>query len=178
MPDVMTRRSFGRIIFGGAAICLVRPALASSDPLAEIKAFFKGGVVGKGKYISTVDSKPPRGMVMTLAGIEDGDRFRLRQEVVFSDGAKDSNVWTFRRVKPEEYIGERTRVEGEVPVAMEGSNRIRLDYTAPVPTEDGKWMTVRFHDHLAKVSPTRAEVRTEVSYFGVTVGHGELTFLR
>lgn len=142
------------------------------DPVA----FFNGDLVAEGVVYNRSGQKT-RSFVADIQAYWDDEYGFLDEVFLFSDGEKQYRLWEFRRLGHQQWEGQAGDVVG--PARFEHSgNAIAMNYKLRVTQQNGRHITLNMEDWLYQVSSDVLIAQTTMRWFGIRVGHINLTMRR
>jgi hypothetical protein len=143
-------KSKGWIIMSLLILCTAcaAPSLEEfrdSEPYFDFPAYFTGPVKAYG-VIRERGGKVTRSFVMDMHGSWDGERGRLEEQILFSDGETQQRAWDIVADGQDRWIATAADVVGEGVFRRVGS-AMRLDYVLRIPYK-GSTLDVTVEDWL------------------------------
>lgn len=143
------------------------------DPAFSLESYFVGKVQATGSF--TAINGVSRRFSVVLFGRWNGKTLTLREDFNFSDGAKDTKTWRFRKTGPGEYAGSREDVVGTAPVRIDGRTA-RFSYV--VYLDEARKNKVRFHDLMVLGDDGAVRNTALVTKYGFTMAWTNVKFRR
>lgn len=172
---MLTRRAALALLAAGPVLSLPASIAAASSPGLSLEQFFVGKVRGRGLFHSDRLGLT-RHLSVIATGQMSGEELILDEHITYDDGVRDRATWRFRPT-PFGYTGQRTGVEGPVPVRRKGET-LAMSYVATTPGLDGTPVDLRFDDVLVADGPDRVVNTAVVRAAGVAFGRVEIEFIR
>lgn len=157
------------------ALVLTGAQAACAEPLT-LDGFFRGKLTAKGTVENFKDGTH-RAFTMDMWARWEGPTGTLVEDVSYVDGAREHKVWTFQKNGPGRYVGHREDVTRDAEV-VEDADGIRMSYKANTRLPSGSSYNLAFDDRLTATSPTRVEVRSDVSYLFIPAARVTMTITR
>lgn len=144
-------------------------------PKLDLKQYFNGKLLAHG--IATDRSgKVLQRFTVALTGTWVGDTGTLDEQFTYSDGRKETRVWTLQRGADGRYIGTAADVLGQAQGQAAG-NALHWRYTLLLPV-DGRTWEVQFDDWMFLLDDQVMLNRAVMSKFGIRLGEVLLSFQR
>lgn len=173
----LSRRSFNFAALLGLGAALTAPAVdAAPERTLVLEEFFSGRTRGEGRFVSDLFGVERRLTVDTVGRVE-GQSLILTEYIAYDDGQKETAIWRFDRTGPVTYDGQRTGVQGVVPIRVRDGG-VEMSYVGEVKGSDGRPQKLRFADRLEQTNARTVVNTARVSFLGVPVGRVEITFIR
>lgn len=172
----LNRRQFARLAFGTALAPAAMTVSAEAAIPLRLEEFFRHPTRGEGFFVSEL-AGVRRGLVVDTHGTFDGRTLILTEDIAYDDGKRERAIWRFDKTAADRYDGQRTKVDGIVPVRIE-DGVVKMGYVAEVEGTDGRPFKLRFDDELVRTDARTVVNRARVSFLGLTVGSVEITFRR
>lgn len=144
-------------------------------PAFSLEGYFSGETRAYGVFEDR-SGKVLRTFSVVARGTAGSDGFVLDEHFLWSDGERQSRIWTFTRTGDGHYRGTAPDVAGEATLETRG-DAMRLRYLLKLPHK-GTRLNVRFDDWSHLVADGVAINRADVSKYGVRLGRVTLTFLK
>jgi hypothetical protein len=144
---------------------------AAQRPVLDLRAYFNGRVEAWG-MIQDRSGKVIRFAQVEMTGTWQGDVGTLDERFTYSDGTKETRVWTLRK-DGNRYVGTAGDVVGEARGEASG-NALRWNYVLAAKRENGDTINLDMDDWMWQVDERTLLNRTTFSKFGVRLG--EVTF--
>ena len=155
------------------ALLLLGPAQAA--PLS-LQAFFQGHLTGQGT-LENFREGTKRPFTADMEARWSGSRGTLVQEIAFADGERQHRVWTFDKVGPGRFTGQREDLTRTAEVTEDGDG-VRMVYKANTRVPSGSTFNLAFDDRMTPVSPTTLRVKSDISYLFLSVAEITMTITR
>lgn len=146
---------------------------AAERPTLDMKAYFNGKVDGWG-MVQDRSGKVTRRMTVEITGTWNGDTGTLDERFTYSDGKKETRVWTLRK-QGERYVGTAADVIGEAAGEAAG-NALRWRYVLEAKRENGDTVKLDMDDWMWLVDERTLVNRTRFSKFGIRFGEVSFFF--
>ena len=111
---------------------------------------------------------------VNIDGHSEGDTFVMHEDFTYSDGKKQTRVWTLHPDGPGRWRGTAGDVVGEALGEVSG-NALRWRYVLSLPVDD-KVYQVNFDDWMYLLDENTLANRSYVTKFGFEVGQVTLFF--
>jgi hypothetical protein len=144
---------------------------AAQKPVLDLKAYFSGKVDGWGA-IQDRSGKVTKRMYVEMTGTWNGDVGTLDERFTYSDGTRDSRVWTIRKAG-DRYVGTAPDVAGEASGQAAG-NSLNWSYVLRAKRDNGQEVELAMDDWMWLVDERTMMNRTTFSKLGIRLG--EVTF--
>jgi len=148
---------------------------ASQTPALDLKQYFNGKLLAHGIVTDRGGAVTQR-FTVALTGTWQGDTGTLDEQFTYSDGRKQTRVWTLQRGADGRYTGRAADVLGEAQGQAAG-NALNWRYTLLLPV-DGRTWEVQFDDWMFLVDEQVMLNRAVFSKFGIRLGEVLLSFQR
>ena len=148
---------------------------ASQTPALDLKQYFNGKLMAHGIVTDRGGAVTQR-FTVALTGTWQGDTGTLDEQFTYSDGRKQTRVWTLQRGADGRYTGRAADVLGEAQGQAAG-NALNWRYTLLLPV-DGRTWEVQFDDWMFLVDEQVMLNRAVFSKFGIRLGEVLLSFQR
>ncbi|MCK9799825.1 DUF3833 domain-containing protein [Pseudomonas sp. MAFF 302030] len=142
-------------------------------PALELRQFFTGRVEAWGMFQKRSGEVIKRFHVQINSRSE-GDRFIMHEDFTYSDGTRQTRVWTLRPDGPGRWRGTADDVVGEAEGEVAG-NALRWRYVLNLPV-DGKIYQVHFDDWMFLLDENTLANRSYMTKFGFELGQVTLFF--
>jgi hypothetical protein len=146
---------------------------AEQTPRLELREFFSGRVEGWGMFQKRSGEVVKRFHVV-IDGRMDGENLILDEAFSFSDGSKQSRVWTLTPGEQGRWSGTAGDVVGQASGAVAG-NTLHWRYVLSLPV-DGRVFDVHLDDWMYLLDEKTMANRSFMSKFGIEVGQITLFF--
>ena len=171
------RFGIAALLFTVLAACgtpsLEAPKLSDKD--LNLEEYFDGQTVAYGQFQDRF-GKVHRRFKVTIRGDWNGERLLLDERFAYSDGTKETRIWTLRKDGPDRWIGTADGVQG-VARGEERGDTFNWAYTIDLPKADGSGTTrVRFDDWMWLLEDGRLLNRAYMSKAGVRLGEVTIFF--
>jgi hypothetical protein len=161
------------IALGGCAMPVEPSHYANEKPVLDLKEYFNGTLDATGMFQDRSGTVIKRFTVVMKCHWQD-DVGTLDEDFTYSDGSRQTRVWTLRKVAPDRYIGTAADVVGEA-IGITSGNALRWQYVLALPV-DGKTYHVHFEDWMFLMSDGVMLNRAAMSKFGFGLGEVTLSF--
>ena len=148
---------------------------ASQSPPLDLKQYFNGKLLAHGIVTDRGGAVTQR-FTVALTGTWQGDTGTLDEQFTYSDGRKQTRVWTLQRGANGRYTGRAADVLGEAQGQAAG-NALNWRYTLLQPV-DGRIWELQFDDWMFLVDDQVMINRAVFSKFGIRLGEVLLSFQR
>lgn len=148
---------------------------ASQSPKLDLQQYLNGKLLAHG-IVTDRSGKVLQRFTVQMTGTWVGDTGTLDERFTYSDGRKETRVWTIRRQADGRYIGTAADVLGEA-VGQAAGNALNWRYTLLLPVEGRTW-EVQFDDWMFLVDEQVMLNRAVMSKFGIRLGEVLLSFQR
>lgn len=148
---------------------------AQEKPELRLESYFAGTVDAWGLVLDRGGAVIRR-FEVRIDGTWEGDRGRLDESFVYSDGAQERRIWEITRTAPGRYTGRADDVVGTASGKAAG-NALNWAYTLRIPV-DGSVYEIDFDDWMFLVDEHTLINRAIMSKFGFRVGEVLITFRR
>ncbi len=149
---------------------------ANARPALELKRYFEGTLQGHGMF-SDRSGVVQRHFVVTITASWNGEVGTLDERFVWSDGERETRVWTLRPDGPGKWIGTADGVIGEARGVVSG-NALHWAYRYRLRTGEGKTYDLAFDDWMFQIDDKVMLNRAVMSYYGFRVGEVLISFRR
>ena len=148
---------------------------ASQSPPLDLKQYFNGKLLAHGIVTDRGGAVTQR-FTVALTGTWQGDTGTLDEQFTYSDGRKQTRVWTLQRGADGRFTGRAADVLGEAQGQAAG-NALNWRYTLLQPV-DGRTWELQFDDWMFLVDDKVMINRAVFSKFGIRLGEVLLSFQR
>ena len=148
---------------------------ASQSPKLDLQQYLNGKLLAHG-IVTDRSGKVLQRFTVQMTGTWVGDTGTLDERFTYSDGRKETRVWTIRSQADGRYIGTAADVLGEA-VGQAAGNALNWRYTLLLPVEGRTW-EVQFDDWMFLVDEQVMLNRAVMSKFGIRLGEVLLSFQR
>ena len=146
---------------------------SQEKPTLELRQFFTGRGEAWGMFQKRSGEVVKRFHV-NIDGHSEGDKFVMHEDFTYSDGKKQTRVWTLHPDGPGRWRGTAGDVVGEALGEVSG-NALRWRYVLSLPVDD-KVYQVNFDDWMYLLDENTLANRSYVTKFGFEVGQVTLFF--
>jgi len=148
---------------------------SNEKPAFDLKEFFTGKLVAKGAFYGLTGSLDRR-FTASIVGTWEGDKGKLEEEFIWSDGEKQYRTWVLEKVGDNKFRGTAGDVVGEATGRGAG-NAFNWNYKLRVKTgeEEGDSIDVRMDDWIHLIDQNTVLNRTDMTWYGLSVGEVVLT---
>ncbi|MGI9341299.1 MAG: DUF3833 family protein [Gammaproteobacteria bacterium] len=115
-----------------------------------------------------------REFVIDSDGEWDGSHLFLTENFTYSDGERETRVWTFEKTRAGTYTGSADGVVGIATGQAEG-NALRWEYDFDLPVGDRTWR-VRFDDRMLLLDDEVLISKADVNRWGIRIGTVFISF--
>ncbi|MBK5540365.1 DUF3833 domain-containing protein [Pseudomonas sp. TH05] len=144
-------------------------------PPLELRQFFSGRVEAWGLFQKRSGEVIKRFHVV-IDSHSEGDTFVMHEDFTYSDGTRQTRIWTLHPDGPGIWRGTAGDVVGEALGEVSG-NTLRWRYVLNLPV-DGKTYQVHFDDWMYLLDENTLANRSYMTKFGVELGQVTLFFRR
>lgn len=148
---------------------------AQQLPTLDLKRYFNGELVAQGLFTDRA-GKVQRRFVVALTAQWQGPVGTLNERFTYSDGQRETRVWTLTDLGGGRYSGRAADVVGEAQGHAAG-NALQWRYTLRLPV-DGRTYEVQFDDWMFLMDDEVMINKAVMSKFGVTLGEVTIAFRR
>ena len=148
---------------------------ASQSPALDLRQYFDGKLLAHGIVTNRSGQVTQRFTVQINASWV-GDVGTLDEQFIYSDGRRDTRIWTLTRSANGHYTGRAADVLGQATGQAAG-NALNWRYTLLQPV-DGRVWQLQFDDWMFLVDERVMINRAVFSKFGVRLGEVLLSFQR
>lgn len=151
---------------------------ATEPPAFDLRGYFDGTLEGHGMLLDRA-GRVTRRFVVTVRGQWKGDTGTLHEDFVWSDGERETRVWTLTpaRDRPGDWRGTANNVIGEAHGTVAG-NALNWKYGYALQTKDGGRYDIDFDDWLFRIDERVVLNRAVLSFWGFKVGEVLISFRR
>jgi hypothetical protein len=103
-----------------------------------------------------------------IDGERDGERLTLTEDFTYTDGERETRIWTFDKVGADGYVASAEGVVG-VATGTTNGNALRWEYDFDLPVGDRTWR-VRFDDRMFLLDDDVLLNRSTVMRWGIMIG--------
>lgn len=144
---------------------------SQEQPKLDLREYFTGRVVAQGIFQKRSGEVTKR-MDVVINGRSEGDALILHEDFTYSDGKKETRIWTLVPDGPGRWKGTAGDVDGEAFGEVSG-NAFHWRYVLNLPV-DGTTYKVHFDDWMYLLDDKTLANRSYMSKLGVELG--QVTF--
>jgi hypothetical protein len=150
---------------------------AQEKPVLKLEQYFNGKLLGHGVFMDR-GGEVKRRFVVAITGIvsDAGNTIVLDEQFTWSDGVKDSRVWTLKKQANGQWHGAAGDVIGYATGNVAG-NALNWRYVLALPV-DGKIYNVDFDDWMYLVDDKVMLNKAVMSKFGIRLGEVLISFTK
>jgi Protein of unknown function (DUF3833) len=148
---------------------------AKEQPALQLEQYFNGKLIGHGVFMDR-SGVVKRRFVVTITGTVLGETITLDEQFTWSDGVKDSRVWTLKRLGQNQWQGSAPDVVGKADGHVAG-NALNWRYVLALPV-DGKTYHVNFDDWMYLIDDKVMLNKAVLSKFGFRLGEVLISFTK
>lgn len=167
--------SSAAILVAGCSSSMKPEDFANKQPRFVIEDYFAGKTKAWGIFEDRFGNLR-REFVVDITGTWDGTQLVLDERFVYSDGEKESRIWTIRKQDDNTYTGTAAGVVGAA-IGKSFGNALNWSYDFDLKVGDGTWR-VHFNDWMFLQPEGVMLNRATVSKFGIDIGTVTLAFLK
>lgn len=138
------------------------------SPKLDIREYFNGDLDAWG-VVKDRSGKVTRRFYATIKGSWNGAQGTLDEQFFWSDGKRESRVWTLVMRDDNRFSGTAHDVVGSSAGEQQG-NAVRMSYVLRVPREDGGSIDIAMDDWMYRVTASEMINETAMTKFGIRVG--------
>ncbi|OCR23514.1 lipoprotein [Pseudomonas syringae] len=146
---------------------------SQETPKLDLRDYFTGQVLASGIFQKRSGEVTKRFHVV-INGRSEGDKLIMHEAFNYSDGTKQTRVWTLVPTGQGKWKGTASDVVGEAFGEVSG-NTFHWNYVLNLPV-DGKTYEVRFDDWMYLLDDQTLANRSYMSKLGVELGQVTLFF--
>ena len=144
-------------------------------PKFVLEDYFQGRTYAYGLFEGP-DTKLQRAFTVVADGVQSGDTLTLNETFLWSDGERQTRVWTFKKIGEGRYEGRAGDVDGVARVTTQGK-ALRIQYKLILPIGKTK-IAVDVDDWSHQFADGAVINRADMSKFGLHLGRITLTFIK
>jgi hypothetical protein len=148
---------------------------SQETPRLDLRDYFTGQVLASGIFQKRSGEVTKRFHVV-INGRSEGDKLIMHEAFNYSDGTRQTRVWTLVPTGQGKWTGTASDVVGEASGEVSG-NTFHWNYVLNLPV-DGKTYEVRFDDWMYLLDEKTLANRSYMSKVGVELGQVTLFFQR
>jgi hypothetical protein len=148
---------------------------ANETPALSLPHYFNGTLDAWGMFQDR-SGKIVKRFTVVMQCEWQGDTGVLHEDFTYSDGSKQTRIWTLKKTADHEFIGTAADVVGEAKGVVSG-NTLHWNYVLVLPV-DGKVINVDFDDTMVLMDNKVMLNRAIMSKFGVDLGSVSLSFTK
>jgi Protein of unknown function (DUF3833) len=148
---------------------------ANETPALQLEKYFNGKLIGHGVFMSR-GGEVKRRFVVLITGTVNADTITLDEQFTWSDGVKDSRVWTLKRLGNQHWQGIARDVVGAADGRVAG-NALNWRYVLALPV-DGKTYHMNFDDWMYLIDEKVMINKAVMSKFGFRLGEVLISFTK
>jgi hypothetical protein len=145
----------------------------AEKPALDLRQYFNGKLEARGMFQDR-SGKVVKRFHVAMTATWQGEVGTLDERFTYSDGTKQTRIWTLTRQPDGHYIGRADDVVGEARGEISG-NALRWRYVLALPVE-GKVYNVDFDDWMFLMDDKVMLNRSFMSKFGIELGQVTLSF--
>lgn len=151
---------------------------ANERPALDLRSYFSGNLEGHGMLIDR-SGRVARRFVVSIRGDWTGETGTLHEDFVWSDGERETRVWTLTPVpgQPGRWRGAAADVIGEAQGTVAG-NALNWRYAYALRTKEGKRYDLDFDDWMFQIDERVLLNRAVLTFRGLRVGEVVISFRR
>jgi Protein of unknown function (DUF3833) len=158
--------------------CASSPSIedyAKEQPVLSLSSYFNGNVHAQG-FFTDRSGRVIKRFSVALKGTWNGPNGKVEEEFVYTDGTKDTRVWTLTETSPGKFEGRAHDVVG-VAKGQSAGNAFNWTYTMALPV-DGRVINVQFDDWMYLMDDRIMINKARMSKFGIYLGEVTLVFVK
>ena len=151
----------------------------NEKPVLDLSEYFSGTIDAYGIFTDRSGVVVKRFTVLIQANwqVVDGKKVgTLDESFEYSDGTKQTRIWTLTEQSSGNYIGRADDVVGDAQGQLAG-NALNWTYTLALPV-DGTIYNVQFNDWMYLITPKVMLNKAKMSKFGIDLGEVTLSFYK
>ncbi|MBC3934113.1 DUF3833 domain-containing protein [Undibacterium sp. CY7W] len=148
---------------------------AKEQPVLELQRYFNGKLDAWGMFQNRSGEIVKRFTVVMQCDWQ-GDTGTLHEDFSYSDGSKQTRIWTLKKTAPGRFTGTAPDVVGEAQGIVSG-NTLHWNYVLALPV-DGRIINVDFDDLMVQMDDKVMLNRAQMRKFGVHLGTVTLSFTK
>ncbi len=148
---------------------------ASESPKLDIQTYFNGTLDAHGMFQDRSGDVIKR-FVVVMRCTWNGNTGVLDEQFVYSDGTRQTRVWTLTKTGEGKFTATAPDVVGTAQGTVSG-NALRWTYVLALPV-DGKVINVDMDDWMFMIDDKVILNRTQMSKFGVNLGNVTLAITK
>ena len=148
---------------------------AKEKPALVLEEYFDGKLIGHGVFMDR-GGEVKRRFVVVITGTVDADTITLDEQFTWSDGVKDSRVWTLKRAGANQWQGTARDVVGVADGKIAG-NALNWRYVLALPV-DGRTYHMNFDDWMYLVDEKVMINKAVMRKFGFRLGEVLISFTK
>ena len=168
------------IVTLGACSHMEVSTYAKEKPELRLEDYFKGTLTGHGLFMDRGGEVKRRFVVVITGTVSSAaapnDTIVLDEQFTWSDGVKDSRVWTLKKQANGQWHGTAFDVIGHAVGTVAG-NALNWRYVLALPV-DGKTYHVNFDDWMYLIDHTVMMNKAVMSKFGLRLGEVLISFTK
>jgi len=147
---------------------------ATNTPKLDIRDYLNGPLEAWG-ILYDMSGKADLQFHVTMTGKWVGNKGTLEEHFVYSDGRKDSRIWTVEFADDHHFTATAHDVEGKA-VGTQHGNAVNMKYVLNAVRSSGDTITLTMDDWMYLLDKKTLINRTKMKKFGLTVGELVITF--
>jgi hypothetical protein len=153
-------------------------AYSKEQPPIDLRRYFDGALEGHGLFVDR-SGRVTRRFVVTVRGEWKGEIGTLNEDFVWSDGERETRVWTLTPLpdQPGRWRGTAANVIGEARGTVAG-NALNWKYGYALKTRDGSSYNIDFDDWMFRIDEKVVLNRAVLTFWGLKVGEVLISFRR
>jgi hypothetical protein len=162
-----------------AGCASIDPAVYSDQkPALDLRRYFDGRLEGHGMVLDR-SGQVTRRFVVAIRGDWQGDTGTLTEDFLWSDGERETRVWTLTPVpgQPGRWEGRAENVLGSAQGTIAG-NALNWRYAYRLKTGDGSTYDLDFDDWMFRIDDKVLLNRAVLTFWGFRVGEVVIAFRR
>jgi hypothetical protein len=151
---------------------------SKQQPAMDLRRYFDGTLEGQGMFIDR-SGEVTRRFAVTVRAEWKGDIGTLNEDFVWSDGERETRVWTLTPTpgQPGRWGGTAANVIGEARGTVAG-NALNWKYAYALKTRDGSSYDIDFDDWMFRIDERVVLNRAVLTFWGFKVGEVMISFRR
>lgn len=151
----------------GISCSAVNPKIyANNNPKFDIRSYFNGNLEAQG-IIQDRGGKVIKSFKVKMKGSWQGNKGKLEEYFVFSDGKNESRIWDLEMQNDHDFTGKAHDVVG-IAKGKQYGNAINMNYVLTIPVDDKKY-DVKIKDWLYLTDEATAINVSKMTKFGFEV---------
>jgi hypothetical protein len=140
----------------------------ANTPKLDLRQYLNGELEAWG-VLYDISGKADLQFTVTMTGTWKGNKGTLEEHFLYSDGRKDTRIWTIAFRDDNNFIATAADVVGEA-IGTQDGNAVNMKYTLNAKRASGETIVLSMDDWMYLIDEKSLINRTKMKKFGLTVG--------